>query len=77
MSDDGYHIYQDGSELSVSTLYTDYYDGITATDDIDFSGHNDADKTVGFFISDGKPNDNDWRVNSSNDSAIKKIGNHL
>jgi hypothetical protein len=70
MSDDGYHIYQDGSELDISTLYTDYYDGISATDDINFNGH-DADKTVGFFISDGKPNDNEWRVNSDNDSAIE------
>ncbi len=61
---------KDGNDYNVSGNGTDYYEAITATDNIDFSGH-PADKNVGIFISDGDPTENWWMVNSEYDSAIQ------
>ncbi|MCW9026921.1 MAG: DUF4114 domain-containing protein, partial [Thiovulaceae bacterium] len=63
-------LYSNGAQVSdLNTMGTDYLDGINATKGIDFTGHN-ADKTVGFFISDGEPNSHEKYVNSDSDSAI-------
>ncbi|RXJ67096.1 hypothetical protein CRV08_10915, partial [Halarcobacter ebronensis] len=49
---------------------TDYRDGLKETQTVDFTGHN-ADTTVAYFISDGKPTENETKVDSDNDNAIK------
>ncbi|MBD3755844.1 MAG: choice-of-anchor K domain-containing protein, partial [Gammaproteobacteria bacterium] len=71
-NDSGYKngLYADGTLVGVSVGGTDYKDAIDATEVISFTGHS-ADQTIGYFLSDGQPNDNEDAVNSDNDTTIK------
>ncbi|WP_148254906.1 retention module-containing protein [Aidingimonas lacisalsi] len=69
---DGYNsgVYASGSDVGVYIGGTDYKDAIDETETIDFAGR-DADQTIGYFLSDGEPNENEWEVNSDNDQTIQ------
>nr|WP_246262014.1 choice-of-anchor K domain-containing protein [Thiomicrorhabdus cannonii] len=63
-------LYSNGQSVTVAVGGTDYKDAIDATEVIVFSGH-DADQTIGYFLSDGEPNQNADSVNSDSDSTIE------
>ncbi|MCB5163091.1 choice-of-anchor K domain-containing protein [Marinomonas sp. E8] len=63
-------LYSDRYKVSVNTNGTDYKDAIDDTEVISFNGHN-ADQTIGYFLSDGEPNENQDKVDNDNDQTIK------
>jgi VCBS repeat-containing protein len=70
--DSGYSngVYANGTPVSVSVGGTDYKDAVDATEVISFASHS-ADQTIGYFLSDGEPNDNESDVNNDNDQTIQ------
>jgi VCBS repeat-containing protein len=70
--DSGYSngVYANGTSVSVSVGGTDYKDAVDATEVISFASHS-ADQTIGYFLSDGEPNDNESDVNNDNDQTIQ------
>ncbi len=62
-------VYSDGNRINIGSS-TDYLDALNTTETADFTGHS-ADQTIGYFLSDGDPNDNASAVNSDSDSAIQ------
>jgi VCBS repeat-containing protein len=70
--DNGYSngVYANGTPVSVNVGGTDYKDAVDATEVISFASHS-ADQTIGYFLSDGEPNDNESDVNNDNDQTIQ------
>ncbi|NAW32842.1 DUF5801 repeats-in-toxin domain-containing protein, partial [Halomonas alimentaria] len=76
--DYGYNdgVYASGSDVGVYVGGTDYKDAIDETEGVDFAGR-DVDQTVGYFLSDGEPNENEWAVNSDNGQTIQDWKNFI
>ncbi|TLP38449.1 DUF5801 repeats-in-toxin domain-containing protein, partial [Arcobacter arenosus] len=55
---------------------TNYYLGLEKTMDVDFNGH-DADSTIAYFLSDGNPNNDSWRIDEDSDHTIVEWSNYV
>jgi hypothetical protein len=70
-------ILYDGYEINgLMDNSTNYHLGLTETMTIDFTGH-DADNTVAYFLSDGEPTSDEWKVDSDTDDTIVAWSNYV
>lgn len=76
MDSNGYIKYNGLSISELTMNHTDYYDGLNATMSVNFTGHK-ADNTVGYFLSDGAPNDNSDKVDQDSDATIVAWKNYV